>query len=416
MEHLEEIQIPEIEEKKHWNRKWRIAAGILAGCIVIFAVAAAIFAKCYFTEERELLKAFRNLAGEIQERQELWEEASGNGPEDSLNRIKLTTMYNLSGEELPFTLGIDTVLLRDASVRKMKANTEFSVMNNTLVEWNLYGEDKTLSMSLPGFFEQNLIFDTERIDIQYNASLLAEKFGALEDGALSIDLFPKKKFLSWMPYLEGWQEGISIEKLETLIDINVPEKDDRQYRCSQYRLTISKDWLDHGIKGLIEAVSEDMTEHNDDVNGQISGGVNAVEVVQDIVVNIAVEEKIDRIVRISLEEPIALSVGQNEHKIEMEMTGYICFLGEARSIDDIVVSMESEIPLKVLGLDERLLAVFGKDGAEDKIGTELRAELLYDEDDTSVTASLHKLTVSVDRIGTYKLTGEAVLEPLQGSD
>ncbi|MBD5458600.1 MAG: hypothetical protein HDR27_08535 [Lachnospiraceae bacterium] len=391
MEHLGEIQIPEIEERKHWNRKWKLAAGILVGCIVVFAAAAIIFARLYFTEERELLKAFQNLAGEIQERQTIWEEAFGNGAEDSLNRIKLTTVCNLSGEELPFTLGVDTVLLRDADARKMKVGTEFSIMNNKLVEWNLYGEDKTLSMALPGFFEQNLVFDTERIDIQYNESLLAEKFGDLEDCAISIDLFPPKRLLPWMRYLENWEEGISVEKMEELIDLNVPEKDNGQYRCSQYCLTISKDWLNDRIAG-IESLAQSM---------------------RDIEVVIAVEEKNDRIVRILLKEPITVSMGAEEHKIEIEVTGEICFLGEERSIDDIVVSMESEIPLTALGLDERLLAVFGIDGTEDKIGTELRAELLYDENDTSVTASLHKLTVSVDRIGTYKLTGEAVLEPLR---
>jgi len=401
MEQLEEIQIPEIEEKKHWGRKWKIAAGISAGCIVAFAVAAVIFAKYYFTEERELLKAFQNLSEEMQERWQLWEKASGNGPEDGLSRIKLTTIYNLSGEELPFTLGVDTILLRDADARRMKADTKFSVMNDELVEWNLYGEDRTLSMALPDFFEQNLVFDTERIDLQYNASLLAEKFGALEDRALSIDLFPEKKSLSWMQYLGNWQEGISMEKLEEPIDLNVPEKENRQYRCSQYRLTISKDWLDHGIEERMSA--------------EIPGEGNIVEILRDIVVVIAVEEKNDRIVRISLEEPFILSVGKEEQRIEMETAGSLCFLGEDRSIDDIVVNMEMELPLAALGLDERLLAVFGKDSAEDKIQIQLGTELLYDENDTSVTASLHKLTVSVDLLGTYKLTGETVLEPLRES-
>lgn len=391
MEHLGEIQIPEIEEKKHWNRKWKMAAGTLAGCIVVFAAAAIIFARLYFTEERALFKAFQNLEEEIQERQTLWEKAAGNGAEDSLDRIKLTTVCNLSGEELPFTLGIDTILLRDAGARRMKAGTEFSIMNNKLVEWNLYGEDKTLSMSLPGFFEQNLVFDAERIDIQYNESLLAEKFGNLEDCAISIDLFPAKRLLPWMRYLENWEEGISVEKMEELIDLNVPEKDNRQYRCSQYRLTISKDWLNERISGK-EVISE---------------------IPRDIVVVIALEEKNDRIVRISLEEPFILCVEKDKRKIEMETTGSISFLGEDRSIDDIVVSMESGIPLSALGLNERLLAMFGKDSAEEKIQMQSSIELLYDENDTSVTASLHKLTVSVDMLGTYKLTGEAVLEPLR---
>ncbi|MDE5933909.1 MAG: hypothetical protein K2H40_15700 [Lachnospiraceae bacterium] len=424
MEQLGEIQIPEIEEKKRWSRKWKMAAGILAGCIVISAAAAIVFAKLYFTEERALLKALRNLAEEMQERQALWEEASGNDWVDSLNQIKLTTVCNLSGEELPFTLGVDTTLLRDVDAQRMKADTEFSVMNNKLVELNLYGEDGTLSVGLPGFFEQNLVFDTERIDLQYNASLLAEKFGALEDCALSINLFQTKKFLPWMQYLEDWQDGIRIEKLDALVDINVPERENMKYRCSQYRLTISKDWInDRAAKIKAVAGNAAGTETAAEAKNATEAGIKAgmenetditAEITQDIVVIIAVEEKNDRIVRISLEEPLAVSAGTEEHRIEIETTGNICFLGETRRIDDIVVSMESKIPLTALGLDERLLTVFGnKDGAEDIFEMQLRAELLYNENDTSVTANLHRLTASVDRIGTYKLTGEAVLAPLR---
>lgn len=416
MEHLGEIQIPEIEEKKRWNPKWKIAAGILAGCIVVFAAAAIVFTKLYFTEERALLKALRNLSEEIQERQTLWEEASGNDWVDSLNQIKLTTVCNLSGEELPFTLGVDTILLRDADARRMKADTEFSIMNNKLAELNLYGEDRTLSVGLPGFFEQNLVFDTERIDIQYNASLLADKFGALENNAISINLFPKKRLLSWGRYLKNWQNGIYMEKLEELIDINVPERENTKYRCSQYRLTISKDWINDKAAEIKAAAEAEIAEETGIAAGAVMENETEItaEITQDIVVIIAIEEKNDRIVRISLEEPIVVSAGTEEHKIEIETTGNICFLGEGRSIDDIVVSMESEIPLAALGLDEWLLMVFGnKDGAEDKIEMQLRAELLYDENDTSVTVNLNKLTVSVDRIGTYKLTGEAVLAPLQ---
>lgn len=412
MEQLGEIQIPEIEEKKHWNRKWKRAAGILAGCIAVILAAVIVFVRLYFTEERALLKAFRNLSEEIQEQQALWEEASGNGPADSLDQIRLTTICNLSGEELPFTLGVDTTLLRDADARRMKADTEFSVMNNKLLELNLFGEDRTLCVGLPDLFEQNLVFDTEQIDVQYNDSLFAEKFGALEDHAISIDLFPAKRFLPWMQYLESWQEGISMEKLEELIDINVPERENRKYRCSQYRLTISKDWI-NGRIAEIKAVAEEKATAEEKAGIAIEEEVTGA-ITRDIIVTIAVEEKNDRIVRISLEEPVAVAIGEKEREIEIEVSGDICFLGEDRSIDDIVVSMESEVPLTVLGLDEWLLTVFGsKDGTEDKIEMQLRAEFLYDENDTSVTADLHRLTVSVDRFGTYKLTGEAVLMPLQ---
>lgn len=398
MEQFGEIQIPEIEEKKRWSRKRKIAAGIFVGCIIMSIIAVFVFFRLYFTEERAFLRAFRKLAEEMRERQELWEEATGNGPEDSLDQIRLTTICNLSGEELPFTLGVDTILIRDADAREMRSETKFSVMNNQLAELEIYGEDNTLIVTLPDFFEQNFIFDAERIDLQYNESLFAEIFGVLEDCEISVNLFRDKEPIQWMKYLADWQEEIDLEKLENLIDISVPEKDDRKYRCSQYRLTIPKDWINRLMTDCMEISG----------NWAAEKGMT-VESTQDLVIVIAIEEKTDRIVRILMEEPIALSFGNAENKIEMEAGGSICFLGEGRSIDDIVVSMQAEMPFEI---NERLKAVFGYD-TEDKIEIQMSAEALYHENDTSVTADLHKLTVSVDRIGEFKLTGEAVLEPLR---
>lgn len=407
MEQMGEIRIPEIEEKKRlrgphrWNRK--MTAGIFAVCIAVSAVAALIFVKLYFTEERALLHAFGNLAKEVQEWQELWEEATGNGPGNGLDQISLTTVCNFSGEELPFTLGIDTTLVRDADARKMKADAKLSVRNVKLMEMELYGEDRELMLTLPDFFEHSFSFDADRIDEQYNASLFAKIFGKLEDCELSLDFFPERNPVSWARHLEGWQEAVLIEKLEKPLDIKVPERDDRQYRCSQYRLTISADWINARLAECMEALAGLSAE-----NGIVT------ESGQDIAVIISVEEKTDRIIRISPEKPIVLSIGKDEERIEFAVSGDICFLGDNRSIDDIVVSMRTELPLSILGVDERLLAVFGnKHDVTDKIAVEWNTEILYDETDTSVTARLHKLTVSVDRIGTFQLNGDAVIKPLR---
>lgn len=291
MEQFGEIQIPEIEEKKRWSRKRKIAAGIFAGCIIMSVIAVFIFSKWYFTEERAFLRAFQKLAGEARERQELWEEVTENGPADSLDQIQLTTICNLSGEELPFTLGVDTTLKRDVDARKMQAETKCSVMNNQLAELNVYGEDGTFIVTFPDFWEQNFVFDAERIDIQYNESLFAEIFGTLEDCEISIDLFRKKEPVQWIKYLVDWQKEINLEKLENPIDIGVPERDDRKYRCSQYRLTISKDWINTMMMDYIVSILG------------VEKGV-VVEIAQDLVIVVAIEEKTDRIVRISVEEPL----------------------------------------------------------------------------------------------------------------
>ena len=260
MEQFDEIRIPEIEEK---SRKWKIAGiiGIAGGSVVLFAIIVILTIRLFSREESALLKGIRNLAEEAAARQELWEAAGGYTSADGFGNIKTTTVFNLSSDELPITLGIDTVLLQDAEERKLRTSTEFSVMNNKLAEMDIYGEEDTLVVALPDFWEQNLAFGTQRIDEQYNNSLLAEKFGKLEMQDISIELFPKKEYLSWQDSIAFWQaeienffhsnkrsdsdkEGndleeersrISIEKLEELIEISVPEKG-RQYQCSQYRL------------------------------------------------------------------------------------------------------------------------------------------------------------------------------------
>ncbi len=401
-----EIQIPEIREKKQRGggnrRNWKIAAGVLAGCIVIFLAAVLVFARWYYSEENVFLRACRNLAEEALECRELWEEAAGSGPGEEFDRVKLTTVCNLSGDELPMTLGVDTVLTRDADARKMKSCTKFSVSNSKLLEVEVYGEDKTLTVTLPDFIEKNFAFDAEHIDVQYNNSLFARIFGTLEEGEISIDLFPEKETVSWAQYLEGWKENIQIEKLDKTTDISIPEKDNVQYRCSQYHLTISAEWMNERFADWLEVES-------------LPGKEEIVaEIAQDIEVVFAIEDKNDRIVRIALEEPFVVHIGMEEERIAVGLSGDICFLGEGRSVDDILVSLQTELPLTVLGLDERLLSVFGNNsGTEDKIVLDLRGEMLYNENDICVTSNLHKLTVSVDRIGSFKLTGKLELEPLR---
>lgn len=400
-----EIQIPEIREKKRrggWNRRnWKIAAGILAGCIVVFLAAVLVFVRWYYSEENMFLRACRNLSEEVLERQKLWEDATGKGPGEELARVKLTTICNLSGDGLPMTLGVDTILTRDADDRKMKSCTKFSVSNSKLLEVELYGEDKTLIVTLPDFSEKNFAFDAERIDAQYNSSLFASIFGKLENCEISINLFPEGKMLSWAQYLEDWKENIQIEKLEKTTDISVPERDDRQYRCGQYRLTIAADWVNELFADWLKSDVLPVEE-------------GTCAITQDIAVVFAIEEKTDRIVRIALEEPFVVSMGKDGKKIVVETSGEICFLGEGRSVDDIFVSLQTELPLAALGLDERLLSVFGnKSGTEDKIVLDLREEILYDENDTCVTSKLLGLTASVDRIGSFKLTGKMELEPLR---
>ena len=296
MEQQDEILIPEIEDKP--NRKRKLAVGIAAVCIVAVAAVVVVIAKVYFSENRALVKGLQNLAAEVQELT----------AQNKTGAVNAETSFNVSSEDLPVTLGIDTQILRDVEARKLRASTAVSVMNMNLAKAEIYGEDETLAVTVPTIWEQNFVFDTKQIDRQYNDSLLAEKLGRI-DGLpeISLDLFAERERLPWKELLAHCQEilkDLEIERIEEKIAVNIPEKDNKQYQCSQYRVVMPVT----EINGMERDVSD-----------------------ENMILLLSIDEN-DRIVQISLDEPLLLPEG--------ELTGSISFVGEGRSIDDIIVNMQ----------------------------------------------------------------------------
>ena len=376
MEQQDEILIPEIENKP--NKKWKLAVGIAAVCIVAVAAVVVVavvtvFAKVYFSENRALVKGLQNLAAELQERQELTEQ-------HKTGAVNAETSFNVSMEDLPVTLGIDTQILRDVEARKLRTSTEVSVMNMNLGKMEIYGEDETLAVAVPTIWEQNFVFDTKQIDKQYNDSLLAEKWGRIEElPEISLDLFAEEEPLPWQELVTHCLEilkDLEIERIEEKIAVNIPEKDNKQYQCSQYRVVMPVTEI-MGIKW-------DISDEN-------------------MILLFSIDEN-DRIVQISLEEPLLLSEG--------ELTGSISFVGEGRSIDDIIVNMQIGGKADMSGLDESLLSELGGINLEQTVEIEMNAESVFDENDTNVIINLDKLTVSVTELGAVKMRGSITLEPL----
>lgn len=372
----DEILIPEIEEKPHRNIK--LPLGIAAVCVIVFAVAAAVIARVCFDEERALLRGLQNLAEETKERQEL-------AGQDGTDAMKAVTKLNVSVENFPVTLGIDTVLLRDANARKMLASTEFSVMNNKLAELQVYGEDESLMLAAPTIWEKNFVLDTKQIDRQYNDSVLAKEWGRIElpEGMeISIDLFPTMENLSWEDVLAHCLEMIeelTIERLEKEITISVPEKEDIVYQCSQYRVVVPAEFM------RVERI-----------------GVDYVD--KDMALLIFVDED-DRIIRISLEEPFSVSDGK--------LTGDIYLIGEERSIDDMIVNMQLQVLADISEINDSLLLGLRDEDMHPTVETTISAEVVYREDDMNVIVNLNELTASVAPIGALNISGTLTLEPLR---
>lgn len=402
-----QIYIPQMEEKPHKNTK--IVVAVILGCVAVFAaiaVAGVMVVRAYNSDERKFMKGFMNLAEEINERRQLWETATGESLTDGGGSTQTEMTFNLSSDQFPITIGLDMSFLKDNDARKIKNDAVLSVMNNDLIGYSIYGDDKRIILSIPEIWRQNLEFYPNQIDRQYNESLLAEKFGTIDSEEISIDFFSENEdnlssnvFNEWLEAVlefsqnmknstTGSVQGITVEKLDGTVSVSFPEKDDKEYECREYRMIISKEWI------------ESMQNAGVTVN---TTGVEVNTVISSDFVLLIDMDKNSRIIRISSEKPVQFQVESDEFSGIAGYSMSIGFLGEKRSIDDIYVSMDIDYALGMTGLysgEEKFLIQFG-------------AQIGYDENDTCVTIDIDKLELYNDDIGTLKMTGKIDIEPLK---
>lgn len=409
-----EINIPEIREKKNRNRPLMIVL-ILVYAVIFAALVygGVLVVKAYNSDERKLIKGFSNLAEEINERQKLWEDGgAGLGGEES-TRTDIT--FNISGENLPVTLGIDISMLVDNSAHKMRSDTVFSVMNNDIMESEIYGDDDSIMISLPDLFEQNLEFSPDNIVKQYNNSLLADKMGPWERDDVSINLFPEESDAAQSVMIEDRIKKItdilkdkdsdisaskfSVEKLDEPVIFSFPEKEE-QHECSRYRIVIPKEWIE-----IIEEESRDLVADMSDTEA-------TSDIARDVIVFVDMDKN-NRILRFSLEEPMQYMVESEEYAGIASVGVSISLMGEERSIDDIAVSMDMELVLSVLDYEEKNSDIFDEHfSGEEKLHFHVETETKYDENDICVTTEINEFTISADSIGSFSITGEINAEPL----
>lgn len=413
MEQWSEINIPQIEEKRNKNNNRKIVVIAALVCVVLGVAAAAagtIIARAYNSPERRLIKGVVNLAKEAAQRQQLWE------AENSSEALQMEASFNMSGDELPFTIGVDERMLRDDSAHKMQSDVVLSVMNNDILECMVYAEDDRIMISIPDIWRQNFEFHPDRIDRQYNNSLLAEKFGQLEGGDISLNLFPDEvESSSFAEIFEDWTEKyadnlrgensggfaskVSIEKLEEPVSVSDERSGGKSYKCSRYRIVIPKEWID-------------ITEIDGKENIYMAGNDMTMEIESDMVLLIDME-KGSKIVRISMEEPVRVNFETEGYIGVASVKGSISFFGEERSIDDIVVKSETKL---IMGLLEEELEKFGisdSSSLEEEMNLTFDTEIKYDKDDTRVTMEINELTISDDIIGDIRMTGTVDIEPLK---
>ncbi|MCM1049019.1 MAG: hypothetical protein NC433_11420 [Clostridiales bacterium] len=400
MEQYGEIRIPEIEEKHNRNKKTVIAA--IIGCIVsaiVYITAGALIVKAYNvynSDEAVLYRSLSNLVKEISEQQKLLVEAGVASGAGGAGASKTEISLNLSGDELPFTIGIDETNLRDGSAHKLQSEMELSIMNYTFMECDIYGDDERIVVSLPDIFEQNLEFSPKNVDKQYNKSLFAEMYGTIDETGLSFDMFAEQE--SDLISVEKFKELWEAEKPEESIQISKVKSTDKQSGYSTYRIVIPKEW----IMFMESEIRDSVMEKN---------GVTDFYITNDIALLIDIEKN-KRITMISLEEPMQYSVEYEGYVGIAKLDGSVSFLGENRSVDDMELNIETQMLLSMLDSDGESYVWEDILPEEEQVNIGITLKYDYNENDGSVTYDLDNILISMEELGDIKLTGEINVEPL----
>lgn len=424
---------------------------ILAACMgaLIFAIAAGIV---YFrsTPSYKISRGFRNLEKEIgQSRDPLAEKT---GMEDLLlmmteEGFHIDSRINFTSEILPAgvnTIGIDTDGSRDVEKQEMSAHTSISVMNYEFAHLNFYTDNEAVCFSVPELFLEDMYFENKNVVSQYNESLFAQLTGPVDAQDFSLDFFPEKEeqfspqdwknmsgFLErHAADLEACRSGMLLEKAEKGV----------------YRVVLPGAETDH----LLQNIWKDSEQaHQADASGRPWKEYDSL-ISSDIRILFEINGK-NRIEAIRLEEPVQLLDGT------VSINGWLSFMGDVRSIDEVVGVLmpesgegkeplatfqyrqtpapqqyESELYVGVFDEEDSIIEMkyaVESDAALDQISRRLSVRNAEENmeiflegslDDIvrgeSFALDLEKMTFQRNGRELFKLTGDLLIEPLTGED
>ena len=367
---------------KEWevklNKRQLKAAGILAVCFLIGLCIAGIMHAIYNTPEKRVIKGLTYLEEEI-----------GELREDMGNELQISTIFNVSGDKLPATIGVDTVLQIEGQNTqtgqcKALADTRFSVMNNELAKLRLYIDEKEgiIQAALPDIWDGYLEFEQDHLDTQYNQSVIADYFGTIPENGLSLHL--PGSILQIVSQSQSVlrklieDEDLAVEEIGN-VTIQA-EGGTHRYKCRKYRIYFSEpeitieaalDRKNH-IREMVLSESWDITEQPLSSNGdQMLPGQG-----QNLQTGI-------------LPEMIRIENSQ------------IALLGERRSIDDMNVNY------RICTESEKWSWLTEASADKDLLQADLQldARVICGQGDTVVTVELPKLTILVDGLGEYRVMG-----------
>ena len=322
------------------------------------------------------------------------------------------------------TLGVDMDSYLDKKAKQMSGNVALSVMNNNLLDMDIYAEQDTICFSVPALFLEDMYFSSQNIVSQYNRSLWAD-YRRLDSEDFSIDLFQTYSYMDGEQFTQNYAEELAA--LRQKISMEKAEK-------GLYRIILPQ----AEAEALLQAVSE-----TEDLKQEIP----CKQFLQDDVKLLLELDENKRIESIVLEEPVAILDGKET------LEGEVFFLGEERSIDKVqgkIVATENgeealrlvaqiiptaedttygmEVAVKCTSNGQLSRIDYQREYDSDTAKFQIEATVDTQEESVAVQAAgafeevaaentlhlnLEGLSVSMDGKNLYKVTGELLAEPLQ---
>ena len=388
---MNEILIPVIEERP--GKNWKKAAGILTVCFLMVLCIFGIIYIVYNTPERRIMRGFGHLAEEIKELKDKSNSSQdgGNGLQEESaglqsGGLQVSTKFNVSGEGLPNTIGVDTILMvepEEQGRNRISADTKFSVMNNELASVNLYIDEREdlIQAALPDFWDGHLELDQDNLDSQYNKSVIANYWGTVPENGISLHL-PAKRLT-----MQQLLDGMTVEEtgnvtVEETGDATVGEVKNvtigtvagrtRQYKCKQYQV-----WFPE--LGITAEIALDRKNY-----------IRKIVLPESWKI---VEAESDKGTSV-LPEMICIESAQ------------FTLFGERHSIDDIGIS----IGIRIESEKWNWLTVASSEKGLLQADLQLEGKIICGEkgrNDAAVSFELSELTLLVDDLGEYRITGTA---------
>lgn len=175
--------------KENNNKKKNI---LIVSCIVAgICLAGAVIAAVFMMQKNPLAEGFVNLSKEVTA---LEAELGEHFWTDMINQIgsenvQVEYSVNIGGISAlqNITVGLDGKIRRDMERQLFNEEVDISIANAEITESSLFGTADTLYLQVPSIWEGSIVFDTENVSGQWNASAARSQLQLFTGMKLGID-------------------------------------------------------------------------------------------------------------------------------------------------------------------------------------------------------------------------------------